>query len=107
GRSGRKASGMLMVDGVLYLLARNMDNAALAWSHDRGASWTWADWKFTSGFGAPTFLNFGRNYAGARDNYVYVYSLDGDSAYEAADRMVMARVPKDRITEQAAYEYFV
>ena len=34
GRSGRKASGMLMVDGVLYLLARNLDNAGLAWSRE-------------------------------------------------------------------------
>ncbi len=107
GRSGRKASGLLMVDGVLYLLARNLDNAQLAWSRDRGATWIWADWKFTRSFGAPIFLNFGKNYAGARDDFVYVYSLDGDSAYEAADRMVLARVPKGRITQQTAYEYFV
>ncbi|MBI4624852.1 MAG: DUF4185 domain-containing protein, partial [Verrucomicrobia bacterium] len=107
GRSGRKASGMLMVDGVLYLLARNLDNAQLAWSHDHGATWTWADWKFATSFGCPTFLNFGRNYARARDGFVYVYSFDNDSAYEAADRMVLARVPKDRIAQQAAYEYFV
>ncbi len=107
GRSGRKASGLLMVDGVLYLLARNLDNAQLAWSRDRGATWTWADWKFTTSFGAPTFLNFGKNYAGARDDFVYVYSMDGDSAYVASDRMVLARVPKGRIAEQAAYEFFV
>ena len=107
GRSGRKASGILMVDGVLYLLARNLDNAQLAWSRDHGASWTWADWKFTTSFGCPTFLNFGRNYAGARDDFVYVYSFDSDSAYAAADRMVLARVPKNRVTEQPAYEYFV
>jgi len=107
GRKGRKASGILMVDGVLYLLARNLDNAQLAWSRDRGSTWTWADWKFTSSFGCPTFLNYGRNYAGARDGYVYVYSLDGDSAYEPADRMVLARVPRERITDQAAWEYFV
>jgi hypothetical protein len=107
GRSGRKASGMLMVDGVLYLLARNLDNAGLAWSRDHGATWTWADWRFTKSFGCPSFLNFGKNYAGARDNFVYVYSLDNDSAYEAADRMVLARVPKDQITQQGAYEFFV
>ena len=106
GRSGRKASGLLMVDGVLYLLARNLDNAQLAWSRDHGATWTWADWKFTTSFGCPTFLNFGKNYAGARDEYVYVYSLDNDSAYEAADRMVLARVRQDRIARQDAYEYF-
>ncbi len=106
GRKGRKASGLLMVDGVLYLLARNLDNAQLAWSRDRGATWTWADWKFTASFGCPTFLNFGRNYAGARDGYVYVYSMDGDSAYEPADRMVLARVPRDRIAQAEAWEYF-
>ncbi|HEU5077634.1 MAG TPA: sialate O-acetylesterase [Opitutaceae bacterium] len=107
GRSGRKASGMLMVNGVLYVLARNLDNAQLGWSRDHGATWTWADWKFTTSFGCPTFLNFGKNYAGARDNYVYLYSFDSDSAYEPADRMVLARVPKDRLTQHEAYEYFV
>ncbi len=105
GKDGKKASGMLMVEGVLYLWARNAGNAQLAWSHDHGATWTWADWKFTTSFGCPTFLNFGRNYAGARDDFVYVYSPDADSAYQAADRMVLARVPKDGIKEQAAYEF--
>ena len=107
GPNGRKTSGLLMVDGVLYQFARNLANAQLAWSTDRGASWTWADWKFTTSFGNPTFLNFGRNYQGARDEFVYVYSHDANSAYDAADRMVMARVPKGRIREQSAYEYFV
>jgi CubicO group peptidase (beta-lactamase class C family) len=107
GRSGRKASGLLMVDGVLYLLARNLDNAQLAWSHDRGATWTWADWKFTTSFGCPTFLNYGANYSGARDGFVYIYSFDSASAYDPADRMVLARVPKGQITQQGAYEFFV
>jgi CubicO group peptidase (beta-lactamase class C family) len=106
GRAGRKASGLLMVDGVLYLLARNLDNAQLGWSRDQGATWTWADWKFTTSFGCPTFLNFGKNYNGARDRYVYIYSPDSDSAYEPADCMVLARVPKDRLTDRAAYEFF-
>lgn len=106
GRSAPKASGILMVDGVLYLLARNFENARLGWSRDHGATWTWADWRFTTSFACPTFLNFGKNYAGARDEFVYVYSQDGDSAYDAADHMVLARVPKTRITEQAAYEFF-
>src|SRR5689334_5765314 len=42
GKAGRKASGLLMVDGTLYMLARNVGNALLAWSTDRGATWTWA-----------------------------------------------------------------
>jgi CubicO group peptidase (beta-lactamase class C family) len=106
GAAGRKASGMLMVDGVLYLWARNAGNSQLGWSADRGRTWTWSDWRFDVSFGAPTFLNFGRNYAGARDGFVYVYSHDAASAYQAADRMVLARVPKDRIRERGAYEFF-
>jgi CubicO group peptidase (beta-lactamase class C family) len=106
GSKGKKASGMLMVDGTLYLWARNAGNSQLAWSRDHGASWTWSDWKFQKSFGAPTFLNFGRNYAGARDTFVYVYSHDHDSAYQASDRMVLARVPAGRVGERAAYEFF-
>jgi hypothetical protein len=105
-KNGRKASGLLMVDGVLYLLVRNVGNGQLGWSRDHGATWTWADWKFTESFGHPTFLNFGKNYAGARDGFVYVYSFDSDSAYAAADRMVLARVPKAQLTQRDAYEFF-
>jgi CubicO group peptidase (beta-lactamase class C family) len=105
GAKGPKASGMLMVDGVLYMLARNAGNSQLAWSTDHGKTWTWADWKFTTSFGCPTFLNFGKNYAGARGEYVYVYSPDHDSAYLPADRMVLARVPKDRVRDRSAYEF--
>ena len=106
GRDGMKASGLLMVDGVLYLWARNAANARLAWSRDRGNTWTWADWRFTTSFGCPTFLNFGKNYTGARDHFVYIYSSDSDTAYEAADRMILARAHKDRLSERAAYEFF-
>lgn len=106
GMKGKKASGILMVDGVLYALIRNAGNSQLAWSADHGQTWTWSDWKFTTSFGCPTFLNFGKNYAGARDEFVYVYSLDHDSAYESANRMVLARVAKTKLKDQSAYEYF-
>ncbi len=106
GAKGGKASGLLMVDGVLYLLVRNLGNSRLSWSADHGMTWTQADWRWETSFGAPTFLNFGKNHAGARDGYVYVYSHDHDSAYEPADRMVLARVPATRVKERAAYELF-
>ena len=106
GESGKKASGMLMVDGLLYMWVRNAGNSQPAWSTDYGKTWTWADWKFTTSFGYPTFLNYGKNYSGARDEYVYVYSPDTDSAYEPADRMILARVPKEQITNRDAYEFF-
>ena len=43
GSNGKKASGMLMVDGVLYMWVRNADNAGrgcqLAWSNNSAVSW--------------------------------------------------------------------
>lgn len=105
GPNGVKASGLLMVDSVVYLLARNTANSQLAWSDDRGVSWQWSDWKFTTSFGCPSFVNFGRNYEGARDEMIYIVSPDSESAYEAADRMVMARVPRDRVWQRDAYQF--
>lgn len=106
GPRGKKASGLLMVGGVLYMWARNADNAQLARSADHGKTWQWADWTFTTSFGCPTFLNFGKDYAGARDAYVYIYSFDSNSAYQPADRMVLARVSRDRILQRDTYEFF-
>jgi CubicO group peptidase (beta-lactamase class C family) len=106
GTAGKKASGMLAVQGVLFMWARNAGNSQLAWSTDHARTWTWCGWRFQRGFGCPTFLNFGKDYSGARDDYVYVYSPDCDSAYEAADQMVLARAPARRITERGGYEFF-
>ncbi len=105
GAQSPKASGILMVDGVLYLWVRNVSNAQLLWSTDRGKTWQWG-FKMDVGFGSPAFLNFGRNYAGARDGFVYTYSQAGPSAYESDNAVVLARVPKDRIRERAAWEFF-
>lgn len=106
GAKGAKASGMLCVDGVLYMLVRNVGNSRIAFSSEHGKTWKWCDWKFAASFGYPTFLNFAKNYAGARDDFVYVYSHDSDSAYEPADRFVLARVPKGKIVLRGAYEFF-
>jgi len=107
GADGPKASGIVCVKGILYLLVRNVGDSQVVWSDDHAQTWHWCDWRFETGFGAPTFLNFGRDYAGARDDYVYLYSHDSDSAYEPADRMVLARVPRDRIRAREAYEFFL
>jgi len=105
GASGPKAGGMLMVDGVLYMLVRNVGNSQLAWSEDHGKTWEWG-LKFETSFGCPTFLNCGRNYARALDDYVYVYSSDGPTAYDSYDGVVLARVPKNRLKDRVAYEFF-
>ncbi|MGJ5818621.1 serine hydrolase [Paludibaculum fermentans] len=105
GAKGAKASGLLMVRKRLYMWVRNVGNAQLAWSDDRGKTWTWG-FRLEQSFGAPAFLNYGRNYAGARDGYVYVYSQDGASAYDSDNGVVLMRAPVRRLTERAAWEFF-
>ncbi|MGH7997185.1 MAG: serine hydrolase [Opitutaceae bacterium] len=107
GPSGKKASGLLMMDGVLYMWVRNAKSSQLAWSFDDGTSWNWSRWTFADYFGCPAFLNFGRNYSGARDGFVYVYSPDMDDAYSSGDQLVLARVPCNRIRDRRAYRFFV
>jgi hypothetical protein len=85
---------------------RNTGNSQLAWSVDHGQTWEWG-FRFDTSFGSPAFLNFGRNYAGARDGFAYIYSQDGASAYESNDSVVLARVPKEKIRDRAAYEFFM
>jgi CubicO group peptidase (beta-lactamase class C family) len=110
GPKGEKASGLLCVDGIIYMWVRNADRdghaGRLAWSTDHMKSWEWATWSFAE-FGHPSFVNFGQNYADARDDYVYMVSHDSPSAYEQADRFLLARTPRDKIREPAQYEFFV
>ncbi len=105
GAKSPKASGILMVDGVLYLWVRNVENAQLLWSLDRGKTWQ-AGFKMETAFGSPAFLNFGRNYAGARDAFIYSYSQDGPSAYESDNGVMLARVAKDRMRDRSSWEFF-
>lgn len=107
GPKGEKPSGMIMIDGVLYMLIRNADLSQLLWSTDYAKTWTRCDWKFEEGLACPCFCSFGRNYAGARDGYVYVYSYDSHSAYFTSDTMILARAPKERLRERGAWKFFV
>jgi hypothetical protein len=110
GRAGKKGWGMLCVDRVLYLWLGHADNKGammqLAWSKDHARSWTFADWRFEE-LGMLGFVNFGRNYQGARDNYVYAYSHDHRRADTPSDRFVLLRARKDRITDQSSWQFFV
>jgi hypothetical protein len=110
GRKGKKGWGILCVGGTLYLWLGHADGngggAQLAWSKDHAKTWTFADWKFSE-LGLVGFVNFGKDYAGARDDFVYAYSHDGPKADTPADRFVLMRAPKGRLTERAAWEFLV
>ncbi|MFC1718987.1 serine hydrolase [Candidatus Poribacteria bacterium] len=109
GARGKKASGMLMVEGVLYMWVRNANNKGkyceLWRSEDYAENWEKIDWQFEE-FGYCTFINYGQNYSGARDDYVYTVTQDIPSAYDNCDRFVLMRVPQDSIAKREAYEFF-
>jgi len=120
-----KSYGILSVDGVLYMWvasqpAKHLRSCQIASSRDHGATWRPAEWEFRyeDRLCVPTFLNFGRDHAGARDGYVYSYYIHptwgpGESAtgnygfdVHKPGRLYLSRVPKDAILDRARYEFF-
>lgn len=101
GARSPKASGILMIDGVLYLWVRNVGNAELWRSQDHGKTWQ-PGFRMDTSFGSPTFLQWGRRLP---TGYVYTYSQDGPSAYDSDNQLLLARVPKTRIMDRDAWEF--
>ncbi len=113
-----KTGTLTCVDGTLYAKINLQDgvwpdvNHVLAWSTDKGATWTHADWKFPKGVGnfrPGKFLSFGKDYTGvpaALVGYVYLYGQKQEAARGTATEFFLVRVPKNKIRERGAYEFF-
>jgi hypothetical protein len=56
-------------------------------------------------FSLLSVLQMGRNYEANRDGYVYIYGPNGVDE-NSINQLVMFRVPKARIVDRGAYEYF-
>jgi hypothetical protein len=112
-----KSYGLLSVDGLLYMAFFSQENVEpykegqFAVSSDRGATFR-RGFKFKepdAAFAVCTFLNFGKDYSGARDNYVYVYAgqpLDNCVHRCIGKDVFLARVKKTKIMESEFYEFF-
>jgi len=120
----RKPTGMLCVDGAIYLAFQNLQKrhfddapaASIAKSTDHGVTWTWdrtapmfgasrrasdpAAHKFTTIF----FLDYGRNYGNAIDGFVYAYGLDNN--WRDQQDLYLARAPRRSILDRRAWEFF-
>lgn len=121
---GIKPAGMLCVNGVLYLSVENINygdnprfnrqhnlNGWIITSNDNGRTWN-ADATrqsfFTGRTASAHFLQFGRDYALARDEFVYAYfpsSFNGQSYWCNNDGILIGRVPKNAILTRAAWQF--
>ena len=121
-----KPSGLLDIKGVLYLSieAQNYGNNPLfcrqqnlnGWivkSMDGGRTFdpdTTPCHFFEGRLSSCHFLQFGKGYSGARDNFVYAYFPcdleDGCSYWENNDALLLGRVPADRLTHREAWEFY-
>ena len=122
---GGKAYSLLSVDGTLYTWRcgdadgeTSLDFQELYRSTNHSATWRSTGVKFTqssfeggdSGFYCPVFLQFGQDYDGARDDYVYVYAPEiqqTESLYpQVPGEVTLMRVPKTMVSVRSAYEFF-
>jgi hypothetical protein len=115
---GGKSYGIISIDGVLYMWVSpgsgptGYDETTLHRSDDHGRSWTPADWSFTRAdeLVLPTILQFGRDYDGARDGFVYAYAIrlkDGSSLdVQVPGEIDLLRAPVDSLMDRDAWEFF-
>lgn len=113
-----KTGGLLFVDGTLYASINLQDGPwpnvdhALAWSTNSGATWIQAGWVFPKGVGnfqPAKFLNCGPDYTGMPaelDGFVYICGPRQAARAGEEKELFLARVPKQRLRERAAYEFF-
>jgi hypothetical protein len=115
---------MISVGGVLYLAAQNLQgkkppvygeksqngtDAHIFASRDSGKSWEPAitrigqNFMFKgSRFGGPAFINFGRDNADARDEFVYAVSSD---QWDNGSQLLLGRVGQDKIQDATAWQW--
>jgi hypothetical protein len=109
-----KTGGIVFVDGVLYAWLNRQDgtwpsvNHLLIWSDDSAASWKQAPWMWPKGkgnFKPNTFLQFGKDYTGARDDYVYFYGRN-EMAWAQGTHGYLGRVHRAKLKARDTYEFF-
>jgi hypothetical protein len=140
---GGKSYGIVSIDGTLYawwgpgsgtaksISTEGKSDSELAWaskiyertqllkSTDKGKSWQKSNWSLTDideRLIMPTILNYGRDYDGARDSYVYHYIIRKEPTGPAltvhkggsppTGKIDLARVPATDIMDLSKYEFY-
>lgn len=124
----RKPTGMVSVDGVLYLAVQDLRSetgavtfndapaATILKSTDKGRTWTWDtsqpmfdEYQFTT----IMFLDYGKDSQNNTfDQYVYAYGLDYNwrdsfsGTVTDPTNLYLARVPKDKVQDRRSWEFY-
>lgn len=116
-----KGTGILCVSGVLYMWVAGSDSKVvsdvrLAVSSDHSKTWDLVDWHWTmaEGLSAGVFVNCGRNYADAPDDFIYACFTRVDPPpeqprgwiHERPGLMDLARCPPGRLRLKDSWEWF-
>jgi hypothetical protein len=124
----RKPTGMVCVNGTLYLAIQNLStvkdsngkahneapSASISKSTDHGLTWTWDkhtpmfnNHQFTTIF----FLDFGKDSVNAIDSYVYIYGLDynwheSDGTVPDPLDLYLARATPENLQNRSMWQFF-
>ena len=123
----RKPTGMVCVDGVLYLAVQNLNKdpgafgfddvpcATICRSEDKGRTWAWErtrpmfdGYRFTT----VMFLDYGKNHENCPDAFVYAYGMDNNwraslcGKVRDPQELYLARVRRDRILDREAWTFY-
>jgi len=111
-----KSYGIISIAGVLYMwYGPGSGGTSYQWqklkqSTDHGVNWSDASWQIDGSHNLimPTIANYGKDYAGAKDNYSYSYFIHrqgGDLMVHKPGKLSLARVNKANIWDGNAYEW--
>ena len=113
-----KSYGIVSIGGVLYSWVTPLSDTAgygsatLYKSTNHAQSWSPTNVQFvqSQGVGIPTIAQFGQDYSGARDGYVYHYFLNltntGTLGIQAGGDVVLARSLVADLETEANYEWY-
>jgi hypothetical protein len=96
--------------GGFYLYQRlyRSTNQGQSWQ-ETGVEYTQSSFSDSRGFYCPTFLQYGKDYQGARDSYVYMYAPELKSSsweVQKPGEITLMRVPRSGLSSRSQYEYF-
>jgi len=98
---------IIYVDNTLYTILNmySPDQQKIAYSTNGGRTFTEFGWSWarSNGSWVPSgFVQFGQNYSGARDTYLYVIGFK----WNDFDDTFLARVPKASVSTQANWQWY-